>query len=230
MPEMGDLLQGYLYRKQAIEEEKLAQEEKKRQKLEEQLTELDFIKTQRELDRMAEDWKRQKEKSKRQEEWYRGLGDLTPEEIKEILYGIKQKEPLEPEEPSKFEETYQNILRGLQMPGAEFTTPESPALLRKQAYGQALKQEYPKAFETPKETTKEADYLKELENKYFGGEGLDEEGSVRNKTNKVAENLLMRIRRGEFDRAYLQNYIDENADEYRKRGVDPDLLKQSIGR
>lgn len=69
------------------------------------------------------------------------------------------------------------------------------------------------------------------------GKGEEEEApeeevevdEVANKTNGIALNLLARIKDGEFDRQYIQDYIDENAEEYRTQGVDPDLLKEIIG-
>lgn len=56
-----------------------------------------------------------------------------------------------------------------------------------------------------------------------------EDKEVGNKTEGVADNLSTRIENGEFDREYIQDYIDENAEEYRAQGVDPDLLKQIMG-
>ena len=92
MPEMGDLLEGYLYRKRELEEEEMAQEEKKRQKLQDQLAELNLKSLQREMDRSAYEYEQKKK-------WYEGLGQLDPDEIKEALYGIEPEKPGKPPYP-----------------------------------------------------------------------------------------------------------------------------------
>lgn len=184
MPQMGDLLQGFLFRKQEYEEEEEAQEQEKRQKLEDQLTELNFTKLQRDMERSAKDWEQQ-------QKYYKALGELSPEEQKEVRFGIEPGEEerisvpttpgytrnpitgkIEYREPtvgretgqSKFEKAFGDVRKYLELTQPEVGPATPSGMLDQQALDEAMKLVHPKMFgEEKKGEEKKTEYTgKEL--------------------------------------------------------------------
>lgn len=175
MPQMGDLLQGFLYRKQEYEQKEVAEEQEKRQKLEEQLSELKFTKLQRDMARSAEEWERQQAQ-------YKAFGELSLPEQKEVRFGIEPEEEPEPPYPwmgtpyeeegrrkefyispeketgqSKFEKAFGDVRKYLELsqPGVRGALgPETPPeTLNQQALDKAIRAAYPKMFGEEEEAT-----------------------------------------------------------------------------
>jgi len=99
MPQVGDLLQGFLFRKQEYEREEEAEEQKKRQKLEDQLSELKFTGLQREMTRNVEEFRYQQRKRGELDEALENLR-LRGIDVDALLTGYEA--PESPEPPYKW--------------------------------------------------------------------------------------------------------------------------------
>jgi len=103
MPQMGDLLQGFLFRKKEYEREEEAEEEKKRQKLEDQLRGLNFTALQRKMEEDTKEFEYQQRKRQELDEAFKNL-ELQGIDVDALRTGYKPEEPAYPWMGTPYEE------------------------------------------------------------------------------------------------------------------------------